>query len=64
MKVNWDDEIPNIWENAKLMFQTTNQRCTAHDRSDDFLRVLSLCFSQVHHTSTSESAESAAPSVS
>ena len=25
IKVNWDDEIPNIWENAKLMFQTTNQ---------------------------------------
>ena len=22
--VNWDDEIPNIWENKK-MFQTTNQ---------------------------------------
>ena len=24
MTVNWDDEIPNIWENKK-MFQTTNQ---------------------------------------
>ena len=24
MKVNWDDDIPNIWENKK-MFQTTNQ---------------------------------------
>ena len=24
MKVNWDDEIPNIWKNKK-MFQTTNQ---------------------------------------
>ena len=24
MNVNWDDEIPNIWENKK-MFQTTNQ---------------------------------------
>ena len=23
-KVNWDDEIPNIWKNKK-MFQTTNQ---------------------------------------
>ena len=22
--VNWDDDIPNIWENTK-MFQTTNQ---------------------------------------
>ena len=26
MKVNWDDDIPNIWENKK-MFQTTNQIC-------------------------------------
>ena len=25
--VNWDDEIPNIWENKK-MFQTTNQTYT------------------------------------
>ena len=25
MKVSWDDEIPNIWKNEKLMFQTTNQ---------------------------------------
>ena len=24
MKVKWDDDIPNIWENKK-MFQTTNQ---------------------------------------
>ena len=24
MKVSWDDDIPNIWEN-KAMFQTTNQ---------------------------------------
>ena len=23
--VNWDDDIPNIWEN-KHMFQTTNQK--------------------------------------
>ena len=23
-KVNWDDDIPNIWEN-NIMFQTTNQ---------------------------------------
>ena len=23
MKVNWDDDIPNVWE--KNMFQTTNQ---------------------------------------
>ena len=25
MKVNWDDEIPNINGKIKLMFQTTNQ---------------------------------------
>ena len=25
MKVNWDDYSQYIWENAKLMFQTTNQ---------------------------------------
>ena len=25
MKVNWDDDIPNIWENKKI--QTTNQMC-------------------------------------
>ena len=25
MKVNWDDEIPNIWENAKNGNQITNQ---------------------------------------
>ena len=24
MKVNWDDKLPNVWENKK-MFQTTNQ---------------------------------------
>ena len=24
MKVNWDDDIPNIWK-IKAMFQTTNQ---------------------------------------
>ena len=23
--VNWDDDIPNVWENEKNMFQTTNQ---------------------------------------
>ena len=23
--VSWDDEIPNIWEVIKFMFQTTNQ---------------------------------------
>ena len=26
MKVNWDDDIANIWK--KNMFQTTNQTCT------------------------------------
>ena len=25
MKVNWDDEIPNIWENRIDVNQTTNQ---------------------------------------
>jgi len=25
MKVNWDDDIPNIWKVIKFMFQTTNQ---------------------------------------
>jgi len=25
VKVSWDDEIPNIWEVIKFMFQTTNQ---------------------------------------
>ena len=25
MKVNWDDDIPNIWKVIKAMFQTTNQ---------------------------------------
>ena len=25
MKVNWDDDIPNINGKIKLMFQTTNQ---------------------------------------
>jgi hypothetical protein len=25
MKVSWDDEIPNINGNIKVMFQTTNQ---------------------------------------
>ena len=26
MKVNWDDDIPNIWENSKNGNQTTNQK--------------------------------------
>ena len=25
MKVSWDDDIPNIWNIIKFMFQTTNQ---------------------------------------
>ena len=25
VKVSWDDEIPNIWNVIKAMFQTTNQ---------------------------------------
>ena len=25
VKVSWDDEIPKIWKNTKVMFQTTNQ---------------------------------------
>ena len=25
VKVSWDDEIPNIWENIPFMFQTNNQ---------------------------------------
>ena len=28
MNVNWDDEIPNIWENSKNGNQTTNQKKT------------------------------------
>ena len=33
MKVNWDDEIPNIWENKK-MFQTTNQWWTTFPKKN------------------------------
>ena len=25
MEVNWDDDIPNIWENIKVMFQNHHQ---------------------------------------
>ena len=29
VKVSWDYELPNIWKNKKIMFQTTNQRGVA-----------------------------------
>ena len=30
VKVSWDDYIPNIWKNIKVMFQTTNQDSIFH----------------------------------
>ena len=30
MKVNWDDEIPNIWENKSHVPVTTNQLLESH----------------------------------
>ena len=34
MKVNWDDEKPNINGKIKLMFQTTNQWFTRTNKPD------------------------------
>ena len=33
MKVNWDDDIPNLWEK---MFQTTNQKKVASELITQF----------------------------
>ena len=30
MKINWDDDIPNIWKVKQIMFQTTNQLYIAY----------------------------------
>ena len=34
--ISWDDDIPNIWEKIKFMFQTTNQ-CGKLGETSDYL---------------------------
>ena len=53
MKVNWDDEIPNISVKIKLMFQTTNQMMTyflVHKPlNDGLLLCMSCCIMRGNH---------------
>ena len=45
MKVNWDDDIPNIWENSKNGNQTTNQEW---DNPYEFAHM--ICFQREFQT--------------
>ena len=40
MNVNWDDEIPNIWENTKNGNQTTNQFTIEYPHDFGTLQIL------------------------
>ena len=46
MKVNWDDEIPNVLQKIKSMFQTTNQ--VPMWSNDKLLNVVVLHINHAH----------------